>query len=137
MATHCPAVTSVNAAEVNSLTLVDGVTSTVAGPFAPVSVIVVPDTEPTTPNERSLPSAAGAGLDEGEDAAVDGVAEALEAVEDVPDEPQATSEKAARPPRATAAQRDTRDDEIMVPPSVPGLTVRFECDVRSLPSELT
>jgi hypothetical protein len=116
------------------MTRVVGVTSTVAGPLGLVSVIVAPDTAPTMPEVRSLPSAAGAWLDEvaAGDELVAGLLELLEAVDDVPDEPQPASDNAARPARVAAAQRDTRVDEVMAPPSAYRLPVRFDDGVRLL-----
>ncbi|MDX1890986.1 hypothetical protein [Mycolicibacterium sp. 050158] len=73
----------------------------------------MPVTDPTIPEVRSRPSAAGA--------AAEGVVvfdDVLEAVDDVPDEPQAASEKAARPAKMAVPQRDTASDEIMGPPSL-------------------
>ena len=99
------------------MTRVEGVTSTVAGPLGPVSVTVPPETDPTSPNTLSLPSlpslpplpaAPGVGLAEADDDVV--VVDLLpdeDDVEGVLDDPQAASDSAVNPARATAAHRDT------------------------------
>lgn len=93
------------------MTRVEGVTSTVAGPLGPVRVTVPPETDPTSPNTLSLPplpAAPGVGLAEADDDVV--VVDLLpdeDDVEGVLDDPQAASDSAVNPARATAAHRDT------------------------------
>jgi hypothetical protein len=86
--------------------------------LGPDSVTVLPETEPTSPNARSLPSlpsllpwpaAPGVGLGVRLADVVDEDAGLLLVVEvdGVADEPQAASESAVNPARATAVYRDT------------------------------
>jgi hypothetical protein len=97
------------------MTRVDGATSTVAGPFGPDSVTVVPETDPTSPNALSLPflppwpAAPGVGLAEAVVDEVVGAGLLLDEDDAVGwlDDPQPASDSAVNPARATAAQRDT------------------------------
>jgi hypothetical protein len=143
-ATHSPATTSENWAAVSWVTCVDGVTSTVAGPFGPVTITVPPDTEATRPNVLSLPAGAavGAGAVGDELGAADelvaaGAAVLLDDADGVLDEPQAASEAAAQTATVTAAHRDTREEMTMRSRSVRGLLLRFDGDVRSLWERVT
>lgn len=106
--TQLPAVTSVNAAGVTSLTFVDGVKSTVALPFCWVTCAALPDTDVIRPLTRVWPVAGGV-------ADVEGVApEPLAAgAEDwglaVFDEPHAATDSAVAALTATSANRARRD----------------------------
>jgi hypothetical protein len=135
-------VTSVSWPAANWVTRVDGGTSTVAGPFDSVSVMVPPDTDATRPPTWSLP-AAGVGLgeadelDHGDDPVVVGLLDVLDDADGVLEEPQAASESAVSPASATAPQRDMRVEVIMTSRSALGLSVRYDHDVRSLRARLT
>jgi hypothetical protein len=135
--THSPAMTSGSWAGVIWVTRVADVTSTVAGPRAPVNETVPPETEPTSPYALSLPpplpEAPGVGLAELVDEEVVDVALLLDVGDDgVLDEPQAARDSAVQLASATAAQRETRDEMTMNSPSVSGLSPRFDDHVKSL-----
>lgn len=95
------------------MTRVEGATSTVAGPLAPVSVTVEPETDPTSPNALSLPprpAAPGVGPAEGvvdDEVVVVGLPLDEDDGDGGLDDPQAASDSAVSPARAAAAHRDT------------------------------
>jgi hypothetical protein len=93
---------SVSLTGVNSRIFVDGENATVAGPLGCVTWIVVPDTDATCPNTRSLPLAGAVTED---DADGDGVPVALgEALDDpLLDEPHAATDSAVTPMTASTA----------------------------------
>ena len=91
------------------VTCVCGVTFTGAGAGDPVSVMVLPETDPTMPATRSLAGAAAAELDgAGDDDALEDEDEDEDEADGVLDDPQAASVAAVRPARATALHRDAR-----------------------------
>ena len=103
-----PAVTSVSAAAVTSVTFVDGVKATVALPFSCVTAAVFPDTDAISPLTRAWP-VAGGDVDD-----VVGAAAELVVLGDVVgpglfDAPHAATDTAVTPVSASIANRVSRD----------------------------
>jgi hypothetical protein len=106
--TQLPAVTSVSAAAVTSVTFVDGVKATAALPFSCVTVAVFPDTDAISPLTRAWPVAGGDVADVAGAAAELVVLGAVVGPE-LFDEPHAATETAVTPVSASIANWVSRD----------------------------
>lgn len=125
--TQLPAVTSVKAAGVTSVTLVESVKFTVAVPLCWVTWAALPETDATSPLTFASPwgGVDGEVADAGGEVVVGDATTVLGDVVglDVLDEPQAATDSAAAPASANVAQRVTNN----FPPRIVGdsPTIRF------------